>query len=1283
MSRHERDYVIRLSAKGKAELERDLKALGLSGEKSLKRIKTATKPASAGLRETDRAARGLSSGLRSVSRELPELQRVARFMGGAALIGAMAAFARSALDVGKTFQAAMKRVEAATHASAGEMDRLSAKATEMGATTAFTATEAAGAIEVLAKNGMSVADILGGGLDATLSLASALGADLAPSADLATDVMLQFNLQASQLPEIADAVTGAALKSKFGFDDLRLAIGQAGGVAGKFGVDVQDFLTALAATSSAFSSGEDAGTSFKTFLQRLVPQSKQAAAAMAQLGFEFFDEEGRMKSLADISEELRTGIDGLSDAARNDALQKIFGTDAIRTALMLAETGGDGFRDLAEGIGKVSAQEQAEVRLRGLQGALRELASAWEALQLESANNGGLDVSEAAVRRFTEALRYLRDNFQQVEEVVERVAQALVVVLVRRGVTLAIAKAIALRAAYVELAAQVTGVGTAASRALGPLSRMGLAARALTGILGGPLGLAFTAASIAALAIDFDKAADAIDNADEAGMAAKRAMDAYAEASKRAAQEQENLGRKVSETTEKMLKKSRAALQEALRKEQGAQAELRDTLLGVGLLNGDKIVAMNKELFRAATTVWVEQGRKGQKPKPKFDPATQPWENLGPVFSDLANMLLTFRQGKIGASELWAELERVAGAGEEVTEKVRALDAAMEAGDQDRLGAARAGLVEMATLLGGFDEELAAVAQARDELDRIDAFEALRRALLNTVAASEALHASGAEGLYGLVEAAAASEGKIADLKAMLDGTWEDATDKPEKTFVEQLGEDAEESRRKLEDLDRAYARYRQRTELTPESTDRGAWQRGELKAAKSGILDLIAYVEGTDKGRSYNETLGYGAFTGGPVNLISMTLNEIRELQRQMLRHPDNTYNSSAVGRYQIVGTTLQGLIDDLGLSGDALFDKNMQDRLAMELVRRRMGQGRSGFYSEWQGFEMAGTPWATIQSGLGAQSIPRMDPELAKSNSAAAEQRRRVLEEQEEAMRRLIEAGDEQAAQLELETALYGKTRAEQARLIYMHKALTEARAAGIDVETEQTATGEKLIDVIRRQADAIALRTAEEEKARDGYFDEAERLREAKDAVRNAFDSLRGGGEGWKGFFDSIVDYAADKLWELAMDPVWDFLAKLLDQGLNMLFGAIGGWGGVSVVPSAMGNVFSAGQVMPFAAGGVVSGPTVFPMRHGIGLMGEAGPEAIMPLSRGADGKLGVRASGAAAAAAAPAVINITVAGASGDDHIVKLVQQGVETGLRTYDRQLPARFGEVRRDPRRRQ
>lgn len=99
--------------------------------------------------------------------------------------------------------------------------------------------------------------------------------------------------------------------------------------------------------------------------------------------------------------------------------------------------------------------------------------------------------------------------------------------------------------------------------------------------------------------------------------------------------------------------------------------------------------------------------------------------------------------------------------------------------------------------------------------------------------------------------------------------------------------------------------------------------------------------------------------------------------------------------------------------------------------------------------------------------------------------------------------------------------------------------------------------------------------------------------------------------------VANSMIDAAWKAAVRPVSDHIGGMIAQGASALFGTYS--------PFADGGSFAQGRVMPFANGGIVSGPVSFPMRGGMGLMGEAGPEAIMPLTRGADGKLGVRAQG----------------------------------------------------------
>lgn len=117
-----------------------------------------------------------------------------------------------------------------------------------------------------------------------------------------------------------------------------------------------------------------------------------------------------------------------------------------------------------------------------------------------------------------------------------------------------------------------------------------------------------------------------------------------------------------------------------------------------------------------------------------------------------------------------------------------------------------------------------------------------------------------------------------------------------------------------------------------------------------------------------------------------------------------------------------------------------------------------------------------------------------------------------------------------------------------------------------------------------------------------------------LRSAFDGLVFDGLKLSDALSVVAKSMADTAYNAAISPVTNHLGGLLSDGVNA---AVSG-----LMPFADGGSFSQGRVMPFARGGVVSGPTTFPMRGGTGLMGEAGPEAIMPLARGADGKLGVR-------------------------------------------------------------
>lgn len=131
-----------------------------------------------------------------------------------------------------------------------------------------------------------------------------------------------------------------------------------------------------------------------------------------------------------------------------------------------------------------------------------------------------------------------------------------------------------------------------------------------------------------------------------------------------------------------------------------------------------------------------------------------------------------------------------------------------------------------------------------------------------------------------------------------------------------------------------------------------------------------------------------------------------------------------------------------------------------------------------------------------------------------------------------------------------------------------------------------------------------------------------------LRRAFDDVVLDGVKLSDALRTVAQTMIQTTYSAAVRPVTNHFGGMIAQGGDALVG--------NLLPFADGAPFSQGKVMPFANGGVVSGPVAFPMRGGVGLMGEAGPEAIMPLARGTDGKLGVRSSGTGAVTV---VMNVT--------------------------------------------
>jgi len=390
-----------------------------------------------------------------------------------AAVGATAAISGLVAGIGTSVNAAMNMeqqladISASMGTTSEETTQLKDLITDLGLDPKLkvSATEAADAIQTLGTAGLSVDEILDGAAKSTVLLANATGADFADAAAIASDAMALWKVKAKDLNAVVNGVTATTIASKFDINDYRLALAQAGGVAATVGVEFDDFNATIAAISPSFGSGSDAGTSFKTMLQRLVPQSNEAADAMRSIGLftgmtkkefddaqakifkyqnelaaldpasknyedraaklrdkiqilqsslvegsnAFYDTNGNMKSMADIAGILQTATAGLSEEQKNQTLSTIFGSDALRAAAAMADTGKDKFEQLKATMAKTDAEEQATTRMNTFKGALEILSGVFETLQIKIGEKF-LPVLTAMANKFGEFLTQHSDK---------------------------------------------------------------------------------------------------------------------------------------------------------------------------------------------------------------------------------------------------------------------------------------------------------------------------------------------------------------------------------------------------------------------------------------------------------------------------------------------------------------------------------------------------------------------------------------------------------------------------------------------------------------------------------------------------------------------------------------------------------------------------------------------------------------------------------------------------------------------------------------------------------
>ena len=300
---------------------------------------------------------------------------------GATFLGVSAGLADT-VNTYKGFESMMSQVQAISGATGKEFDDLTAKAQEMGATTKFTATEAAQAFNYMAMAGWEPEQMTAG-ISGIMSLAAASGEDLASTSDIVTDALTAFGLKAKDAGHFSDVLAKASASSNTNVGMLGESFKYVAPVAGAMKYSVEDTSLALGLMANSSIKGSMAGTALKTSLANMAAPTNSMAEAMDKYGISLTDGSGNMKTLKGVMDNLRSSLGGLSETEQTAAASTIFGKEAMSGMLAIINASEQDYNDLSNAIGnsKDAAQDMADTMLDNLAGSMTLMQSAVEGVQ--------------------------------------------------------------------------------------------------------------------------------------------------------------------------------------------------------------------------------------------------------------------------------------------------------------------------------------------------------------------------------------------------------------------------------------------------------------------------------------------------------------------------------------------------------------------------------------------------------------------------------------------------------------------------------------------------------------------------------------------------------------------------------------------------------------------------------------------------------------------------------------------------------------------------------------
>ena len=325
-----------------------------------------------------RAQAGLQDALAAQQANLQKRSQLRGQLFDAVALGAtLAAPIRTAAN----FEQAMAKVGAVSRASEDDMKQLTKTARDLGAQTNWSASQAAAGMEYLSMAGFNAQQTVAA-MPGMLDLASAGAVDLGQAADIASNILSGFNMQAEEMGRLGDVLTNTFTSSNTNLEMLGNTMAYVAPVAAATGQSIEQTAAMAGKLGDAGIQGSKAGTALRAVINRLAAPTGKAATALEELGIQTQDANGNMRPVPEILADMDAAMRGMGSAARAEMTSAVFGMEAASAAtVLLGQAGSGSLQEYAEALKESgSAARVAAEQNDTAMGALKRLGSATESM---------------------------------------------------------------------------------------------------------------------------------------------------------------------------------------------------------------------------------------------------------------------------------------------------------------------------------------------------------------------------------------------------------------------------------------------------------------------------------------------------------------------------------------------------------------------------------------------------------------------------------------------------------------------------------------------------------------------------------------------------------------------------------------------------------------------------------------------------------------------------------------------------------------------------------------